>query len=59
MGIAGTLGSFMKQSEGGTQMIASEALDHGQVNIKCYVLPHIQNYQLKKERRVKLKIGIS
>jgi hypothetical protein len=29
------------------------------VNIKCYVLPHIQNYQLKKERRVKLKIGIS
>jgi hypothetical protein len=39
-------------------MIASEALDHGQVNIKCYVLPTFQNYQLK-ERRVKLKIGIS
>lgn len=31
---------FMKQSES-NQLVAREALNNGQVNVKCYVLPHI------------------
>jgi hypothetical protein len=45
---------FMKQSEGG-QMIASEALDHGQVNIKCYVLPHISKLSVEERKKGKVE----
>lgn len=45
---------FMKQSEGG-QMIASEALEHGQVNIKCYVLPHISKLSIEERKKGKVE----
>ncbi|NKI26639.1 ATP-binding protein [Arenibacter sp. 6A1] len=41
---------FMKQSEGG-QLIAKESIDQGNVNIKCYVLPHISKLT-SEERKV-------
>ncbi len=43
---------FMKESEGG-QLIAHENLDHNQVIVKCYVLPHIS--KLNPEDRKKAK----
>jgi hypothetical protein len=43
---------FMKESEGG-QLIAHENLVNNQVNVKCYVLPHIS--KLNPEERKKAK----
>jgi hypothetical protein len=43
---------FMKLSDG-TQLLTNEALDGGQVNVKCYVLPHIS--KLSEEERKKAK----
>lgn len=43
---------FMKESEG-SQIIASESLDNGQVDVKCYTLPHIS--KLSPEERNKGK----
>lgn len=45
---------FMKQSEGG-QMIASETLDKNQVNIKCYVLPHISKLSVEERKKGKIE----
>ena len=44
---------FMKQAEGG-QLVASEALDYGQVNIKCYVLPHISKLTIEERKKSKI-----
>lgn len=43
---------FMKMSEG-TQLLTKESLDSGQVNVKCYALPHIS--KLSEEERKKAK----
>ncbi len=43
---------FMKQSEGG-QLVASELLDKGQVNVKCYVLPHISKLSVEERKNSK------
>lgn len=43
---------FMKDTEGG-QLVAHEVLDNGQVQVKCYVLPHIS--KLNPEQRKKAK----
>ncbi|WP_335965418.1 ATP-binding protein [Galbibacter sp. PAP.153] len=43
---------FMKESNAG-QKIASESLDNDQVQVKCYVLPHISS--LSPEERIKGK----
>jgi hypothetical protein len=44
---------FMKQSEGG-QLIASESLVNGQVNIKCYILPHISKLTVEERKKAKI-----
>jgi hypothetical protein len=43
---------FMKLSSG-TQLLAKESLDRGQVQVKCYALPHIS--KLSEEERKKAK----
>ena len=43
---------FMKQSDGG-QLVASESLDKGQVNVKCYVLPHISKLSVEERKKAK------
>ncbi len=43
---------FMKQSEGG-QLVAKEDLDKGQVNVKCYVLPHISKLSADERKKSK------
>lgn len=45
---------FMKHSEGG-QLVATEALDNGQVNIKCYVLPHISKLSMEERKNGKME----
>ena len=45
---------FMKQSDGG-QLLASESLDDGQVNIKCYVLPHISKLTVDERKKAKIE----
>jgi hypothetical protein len=43
---------FMKQSEGG-QLVASELLDNGKVNVKCYVLPHMSKLATEERKNSK------
>ena len=43
---------FMKYSEGG-QLVASEGLDKGQVNVKCYILPHISKLSVEERKKSK------
>jgi hypothetical protein len=45
---------FMKQSDGG-QLIASESVDKSQVNIKCYVLPHISKLTVEERKKAKIE----
>ncbi len=44
---------FMKQSGGG-QLVANEMLDKEQVNVKCYVLPHISKLTLEERKNAKI-----
>jgi hypothetical protein len=43
---------FMKHAEGG-QLVASEGLDKGQVNVKCHVLPHISKLSVEERKKAK------
>lgn len=43
---------FMKQSKSG-QLVASESLDKGQVNVKCYILPHISKLTIGERKQAK------
>jgi len=43
---------FMKNSDGG-QLVASESLDNDQVNVKCYVLPHLSKLSVDERKKAK------
>jgi len=43
---------FMKHAEG-TQLVASEGLEKGQVNVKCYVLPHLSKLSIEERKKAK------
>ena len=43
---------FMKHTEGG-QLVATEELDKQQVNVKCYVLPHLSKLSVEERKKAK------